>query len=335
VDEVFSMKLIRRSLTLLLALLALCVAAQAADYKDVPQKHWARESIERATELGLIGGVGNGRFGMGRNITRAEYAMMLCRLMDWTMLAPETGSFTDNQDSSLWYFSAIETACANGALPRIGAAAGVTDVLTREELAAMTVRALGYAALAGVVQDECPFSDVTTNRGYITLAYRMGFMTGGKANAFSPDNPATREQAAAVLLRVYDAMHAEIAQESAAEAPEGAVAVEPMDERGGSFPVCPRAPLAAVYDAALRAGRGGAVALQTAAYNAATDKTLTPAELDSFLAGYGVRVYRSTRHESSYAARNNTVVWFEAEDDIAEKIALCRLLGVGTVYLIQ
>ena len=321
---------------LLFALLLAIPARAAADYKDVPKNHWAYESIERTAELGLIGGVGGGAFGLGREITRAEYAAMLCRLMGWQMITPELGSFTDNLDMSAWYYSAVETAYANGALHRLGSKAGVLETMTREELASMTVRALGYASLSGVVQDDCPFPDVSTNRGYITLAYQMGFMSGNGKGVFQPAVIADREQAATVLLRVYDAMHADVREESAAAAPRGAVIVEPLDDRDGSIPMCPRAPLENVHDAALKAGRGGTVALQTAAYNTADNRTVKPAELDSLLAAAGARVHRSTRYESSYlSTRGGSIVWFESAEDIAEKVMLCRLMGISTVCLIR
>lgn len=330
------MKQIQRFSALLLFALLLAVPTRAAaNYKDVPKNHWAYESVERSAELGLVGGVGSGYFGLGREITRAEYAAMLCRLMGWQMVTPVLGSFTDNLDASEWYYSAVETAYANGALLKLGTKAGVLETMTRAELATMTVRALGYASLSGVVQDDCPFPDVTTSRGYIALAYHMGFMTGGGTKAFVPNGAATREQAASVLLRVYDALHAEVTQTTVSAAPKGAVVVEPLDDRDGRIPMCPRAPLDGVYEAALKAGRGGAVALQTTAYNATTGKTLNASALKTLLNTNGTRVYRSTRYESSYASRSGSIVWFESEEDIAEKVTLCRLMGVKTVYLVE
>ena len=52
-------------LSCLLALV-LSTAALAADYTDVPADSWARESIDKAAEYGLMNGVGEGRFGLGR-----------------------------------------------------------------------------------------------------------------------------------------------------------------------------------------------------------------------------------------------------------------------------
>lgn len=328
------MKQIRRLTALLLASALLAVSARAASYTDVSEKHWAYTGVERASELGLIGGVGNGRFGLGQQTTRAEFAVMLCRLMGWTMLTPEHGSFDDNQNTGKWYYSAIETAYANGALRKLGANAGVNEALTREEMAVMAVRALGFASLAGVVQDDCPFDDVTNNRGYITLAYHMGVMGGG-AQSFAPSQTAAREQAAVVLLRVYDALRAPVTQETVSVPPDAAISVEPREELGGRMPMYPRAPLEGVYRSARTAGAHGAVALRADAYEAASGKTLTQSELDALLASDGARVYRSARFASSYVTLGDRVVWFESESDLQEKVMLCRLMGVSTVYLIQ
>ena len=47
-------------------------------------------------------------------MTRAAYATALCRLMGWELVTPEKGSFTDNQDTVKWYYSAI----GDGLCPR-------------------------------------------------------------------------------------------------------------------------------------------------------------------------------------------------------------------------
>ena len=72
----------------------------------------------------------------------------------------------------------------------------------------MLVRAMGYGTIAGLAQDlPMPFQDVTTNAGYIAMAYELGLVNGTSAAAFSPDRTATREQAAAMLMRLYDGYH--------------------------------------------------------------------------------------------------------------------------------
>ena len=213
------------ALLLLAALMtATALAANASGYSDVPDGHWAAQSVRRCTQLGLLQGVGGGKFGRGQEMTRAAYAAALCRLMGWQMLSPAKGSFDDNQNTAKWYYSAVETAAAHDAFPGHSRFCRPTDAITREEMAAMTVRALGYGVLAGIIADadaqpvqsdtlgfagltahigkNCPFADCTTNRGYIALAYRMGIMTGVNSKSFDPKATATREQAAAIDMNL-------------------------------------------------------------------------------------------------------------------------------------
>lgn len=186
-------------------------------------------------------------------------------------------------------------------------------------------------------------------QGYVALAYRMGIIKGVSAYNFEPKKEATREQAAAVLLRTYDRLHAAIKVTEAADgsAPSGCVTAGSITEESGSVPVSPRAPMEAVYAAAVRAGEGGSVALravpllQVTRAGAVTDtRELTEGELIELLSEGTLRTHRSALHESSCGYRTEkdgsvTVVWYESETDIAEKTELCRLLGIGNVYVLK
>lgn len=344
-------RIVRFLSSALLLALALTLAqsgarAAAPRFSDVPEDHWACAIVSRAADLGLVNGTEDGKtFGLGQPVTCAEYAAMLCRLMDWELVTPETGSFTDNRDAAKWYFSYIETAHAHGALITHGTACLPERTLMREELAAMTVSALGYTALAGTVQDDCPFTDVKTNRGYVTLAQHMGLVNGVGGGLFLPRENAAREQAAAILLRGYDRLHSSI--ERVSDAPSdtaNAVEVKSVVSTAGAVPFSPRAGLESVYDAAIQAGEGGAVLLHTAPYaqtiadgGISEGETITARRLSRLLQDPATEVYRSARYASSYLVHPEGegrlyVVWYESEEDIAEKVELCRLLGVAVVY---
>ena len=195
---------------LLCALLAaaLPAPASAADFADVPATHWAAEAIDRAAELGIIRGQSASRFGLGQPMTRGAFVTVLCRLFGWEMITPEQGSYTDNQDKDASYYSAVETARAHGAITDQTDTFRPRDAITREELAVMLVRAMGYGTIAGLAQDlPIPFQDVTTNVGYVAMAYELGLIKGTSGSKFSPDIPATREQATVMLMRLYDGYH--------------------------------------------------------------------------------------------------------------------------------
>lgn len=184
-------------------------AAAAGRFTDVPASHWASSQITRAVDLGLFQGETSTRFGLGHPMTRAAFAVVLCRFFDWEMVTPDQGSYTDNQDPDAWYYSAVETAYAHGAITSQTSDFRPADSITREELAVMLLRAMGYGTIAGLAQDlPMPFRDVRTNSGYLSMAYALGLISGTSATTFSPDQAATREQAAVILMRLYDKLHA-------------------------------------------------------------------------------------------------------------------------------
>lgn len=221
--EVFSLK--RMASWLLAAVLAvtLCVPfAGAASYTDVPASSSLAGEVEKAVDYGLMSGYDASTFGYGDPMTRVQFLTVLDRMMGWS--ASVTASvamwmipFEDleiSNDLSETYLSAIEQALYHDVIDadqplRPG------DPITRGEMSEMLVRALGlksaaeqlnntgstYASLFGTA----PFTDLPAGEGgYITVAYTIGMTNGTSATTFSPDLTATRAQAAAMLVRIYE-----------------------------------------------------------------------------------------------------------------------------------
>lgn len=207
------------------------VPAAAASFRDVPATSWAAPAIERCVEKGWFQGKSATVFGMGQPMTRAAFAVVLCRFFDWKMVTPETGTYEDVQDPDAWYFSAVETAYANGAITRQTDDFRPSDPVTREEMAAMLVRGLGYGTIAGLAQEiSSPFKDITTNAGYIAMAYELGIVNGVSASTFAPDRAATREQVAVILDRLDRKLsETKLAQLGIVSSLEDADALEGLD----------------------------------------------------------------------------------------------------------
>ena len=191
---------------LLCALLTVITAPlPALAYSDT-QGSWAGEVIEQAREYGLITGYPDGTFGVGREISRAEFVAIVCRMFGWQTVTPAAPNFSD-VDGSHWAYPYVETALANHVLDA-GGTFRPEDYISRSEMAVMLVRALGYDTLAqSLSQAALPFDDVTADRGYISIAYHIGMITGiesGGALHFKPSFSAKREEAAAMLVRVYE-----------------------------------------------------------------------------------------------------------------------------------
>ena len=192
---------------LLTALVLMCaLSVSAAAFSDVPSTHWAAKEITRCAELGIFQGEKADVFGLKKPMNRAAFATTLCRFFGWDTAASTATPYNDVPESK-WYAGAVSAAYANGAITAQSSSFRPLDPITREEMAVMLIRALGYGEISGLALSH-PFTDVTTNAGYITMAYDLGLITGTTAATFSPDTAATREQTAVILMRLYDKLHA-------------------------------------------------------------------------------------------------------------------------------
>ena len=176
----------------------------SAAFEDVPAGHWAEKEIQRCVEKGFFKGVSAESFGLGQPMTRSAAVVVLCRFFGWETPVPTQPTYRD-VPVNIWYAGAVQAAYDHGALTSQWEDFRPADPVTREELAVMLVRALGYSTLAGLAQNlEIPLEDVTTNAGYITMAYDLGLLGGTSATTFSGEKFATREQVAVILMRLYD-----------------------------------------------------------------------------------------------------------------------------------
>ena len=136
---------LRRTWAGVLACVLLCTAAavpaSAAGFQDVPAGHWAEESIQRCVELGFFQGESATRFGVGEGITRAAFAVVLCRFFGWETAVPAQTPFEDVAPDA-WYAGAVKAAYDHGAITDQSPTFRPEETLTREELAVMLVRAL-------------------------------------------------------------------------------------------------------------------------------------------------------------------------------------------------
>ena len=349
----------KRKLICALLAAALCAGlmpgalAAPAAYTDVPEGHWAVESIGRATELGIFQGMGDGTFGLGQPISRAAFVTALVRMFGWESVTPETPTFTDVAQDT-WYYAAVETAVKNGALPVSSQTFRPAAALSRSDMAAMLMRALGYTSLAGTVSGyDCPFTDVTVNRGFITMAYDMGIVAGMGDGIYAPNASATREQAAAILVRLHDKLYLESRQVDGT-AGYAAVRVEtPKPVEGDEMPTTPLEPIEQLYlrlremkesgqdmSGAVLVLTGGGVSTTVSSLGRILDSEIVTAEqVKSVLSRVDTRVYYSKRHESAYCVYEpnfyqTVTIWYQSEESMAAKLRLARMFGV-TNYVVE
>lgn len=203
------------SLALSALLLTAAAAPASAVYQDVPSDSAVAVEVQKAVDYGLMNGYSAENFGYADSMTRAQFVTVLGRMLGWT--EDDTGStilpiqMALPSGLSSTYQSAIASAMAHDAVDS-DVPFRPSDPITRGEMAEMLVRALGLSGAAKLSESAStlPFTDVAEGKGYIVVAYAIGMTKGTSDTTFSPDATATRAQAAAMLVRIYEKLGREI-----------------------------------------------------------------------------------------------------------------------------
>ncbi len=176
-------------------------------FKDVPEDYWAKEYIYNLKDKGITNGIGDNEFGINDTVKRSEFIAFLVRIMNWELVSK-------NVESSNWYDSYIETAVGHGVIMESDKNSDFNKAITREEMAIMIVRSLGYDILAKDIEVDLkgvkPFDDVNKNSGHILIAKDMDIINGMGNKKFEPQSSATRSQAAAMLTRLEEKVNSKI-----------------------------------------------------------------------------------------------------------------------------
>ena len=152
--------------------------------------------------MAFVDGYPDGTFGPNKNITRAESATMIYRLLTdarKSEIMATTNSFSD-VDSSKWY-NIYVSSMAKGEYVNgypDGTFGGEKDI-TRAEFVTLLVRFFDPATAS------ISFKDVSSGHwAYqsIVTAYAYGWINGYEDGTFRPDQPITRAEAVAIINRI-------------------------------------------------------------------------------------------------------------------------------------
>ncbi|MEN6324956.1 MAG: S-layer homology domain-containing protein [Syntrophomonas sp.] len=186
--------------------------APASNFQDISQ-HWARQDIETMVQLKLASGVSPSEFLPDRNITRAEFAALLCRALGINPAPQLSGQFNDVYGDK-WYYSIVNQAASIGLLKGYNLTLfGPEDPVTREQMAVMISNALSYRGpnssgdSSGTSGDISIFSDQGSisfwARNSIAVVRQKGIIKGRDDGNFAPLANATRAEASVMILKMY------------------------------------------------------------------------------------------------------------------------------------
>ncbi len=178
-------------------------------FSDVPEIHWAYEPVHYFRYLNITQGIGENKFGLGQSVKKSEFITMLVRVMGWELTATESSSFSD-VGKDKWYHTYVETAVAHGAILREESFSPDKQI-TRLEIAEAIVRGMGYEELVKQLKYlPSQFTDVLEGAEYTNLVKDFGISNGNGGGSFLPESTAKKEEAVAMLIRMYQRLNSDI-----------------------------------------------------------------------------------------------------------------------------
>lgn len=175
-------------------------------FADVKVSFWAADVISELAAKQLIEGISTERFAPARQVTRAEFAAMLVRLLD---LRAESSAPFDDVTSGKWYAEAVAAAAESGIVNGTRTRHFDPEApIKRQEMAAMLVRAYAYAMNEpqGNIKSGSEFADLASSpnwgREAVETAHALGLVQGHTPNRYEPEGLTTRAESAQVIYNL-------------------------------------------------------------------------------------------------------------------------------------
>ena len=177
-------------------------------YSDM-NSHWAKDTVNELASKFILETKNGNNFSPGTTITRGTFAEYIARGMGLPFDAVAANQFRD-ANYSRYLGGAIGAAVNAGIINgNTDGTFRANDPITREQMAAMMVRALNYAGIdptlnSGTADVLSKFKD-SRNITFTTeaaKAVRAGVIKGGSDGKFNPKGNATQAEAATMLQRV-------------------------------------------------------------------------------------------------------------------------------------
>lgn len=166
-------------------------------FNDINAVPWAKEGILALYKQGILSGDGNGNFNPQANIRREEFVKIIVLAFDIPQKDGEI-AFSDVSEED-WYYQYIKTATLHGIVQGDGAAFGVGEYITRQDIAAVLYRILKEEAKPDISKfaDDDEISDYAREAVYYLK--QKGHISGTPENYFLPKAFATRAEVSKIL----------------------------------------------------------------------------------------------------------------------------------------
>lgn len=221
------MKAIKRKLCAILCAAVLVGVltpmASAATFSDV-SNHWAAGYIKTCADLGIVDGIGGGRFNPDGPVTNAQFIKMLCA----AFYSAEEQTFENENRAAIntyfgssiqWYAGKSYYFEKMGLLTNVSyniqSSASANQPMTRNNMAQVAANVLAQKGIAANESDKSLaqatlmyvndyYSIPEDNRDAVKTCYALGVITGTDGGKFDGGNTMTRAQACTVITRLLD-----------------------------------------------------------------------------------------------------------------------------------
>ncbi|ACX51295.1 S-layer domain protein [Ammonifex degensii KC4] len=182
-------------------------------FKDMAG-HWAEATVAKLAGMGVISGYPDGTFRPDNEISRAEVTAILVRALKLAPGSEQDLKFKDNASIPAWARGVVAAAAREGLVRGYPQPDGTVTFepdrpVSRAEMAALAVRIL-EKKVGPVAPAELKFADTGSipqwARSSVGAAVAKGIVVGYPDNTFRPDKQVTRAEAAAMILRLLEAV---------------------------------------------------------------------------------------------------------------------------------
>ncbi len=175
-------------------------------FSDVSEEHWAYADIYYLRERNIINGVDQEHFDPDGNITREQFAKILCTALNMETADKETGF--EDVDENAWYAPFIAAAFDKGIITGMSSDNfGVGQAITRQDLCTMISRAIESEKPSNTAigfADEDQISKYAKEG--VALLKELGIVNGYEDGAFHPQNFCTRAETAKIICELLATM---------------------------------------------------------------------------------------------------------------------------------
>lgn len=164
--------------------------------------HWAEASIQEAAMKSIVGGYADGTFKPKGEVTRAEFAVMLARMLKLQGNGASL-EFTDQASIGEWAKQGVAQAVQAGIVNGYGDGSFRPNAkISRAEMVTMIANAL---SIAKNDKESTAFADDAEipawARAAVAATVENGLVQGIGSNKFAPKQTATRAEAAVIMLK--------------------------------------------------------------------------------------------------------------------------------------